>query len=231
MCFNLTNEVGGQDSGDRLPPSWVPGLDIHVSLWLNWLLQWLSITYTDFCLFFIMSIPQSELTAPLAGLVSLWYRCVHVFMMSLQLCPTLCDPIDGSRQAPLSMGFPRRKYWRRLLSPTPGDLSNPGIEPAAPALAGRFFTPEPSGKPYNIDGFTLISTLVNIFNTPSTLKQKVGELVQEKLMFVYWEILLSKEVAVLTSFNPHNSFKLSSITIPILQKFRGKDDIAKKISI
>ena len=218
MCFNLPSEVGGQDSGDRLPPSLVPGLDIYVSLWLNWLLQWLSITYTDFCLFFIMPIPQSELTAPLAALVSLWYRCVHVFMMSLQLCPTLCDPIDCSRQAPLSMGFPRRKYWRQLLSPTPGDLSNPGIEPAAPALAGRFFTPEPSGKPYNIDGFTLISTLVNIFNTSSTLKQKVGELVQEKEMFVYWEILLSKEVAVLTSFNPHNSFSCQVSLFPFYMK-------------
>ena len=26
-------------------------------------------------------------------------------------------------------------------------LPNPGIEPASPALAGRFFTPEPPGKP------------------------------------------------------------------------------------
>ena len=26
---------------------------------------------------------------------------------SLQSCPTLCDPMDCSPQAPLSMGFPR----------------------------------------------------------------------------------------------------------------------------
>ena len=26
---------------------------------------------------------------------------------SLQLCPTLCDPIDGSHQAPPSLGFSR----------------------------------------------------------------------------------------------------------------------------
>ena len=83
------------------------------------------------------------------------------------------------------MGFPRQEYWRGLLAPTPGDLSNSGIEPAAPALAGRFFTTEPPGKPYNIDGFTLISTVVNIFNSSPTLKQKVGEFVQEKEMFVY----------------------------------------------
>ena len=29
----------------------------------------------------------------------------------------------------------------------PGDLPNPGIEPLSPALAGGFFTAEPSGKP------------------------------------------------------------------------------------
>ena len=31
--------------------------------------------------------------------------------------------------------------------PPPGESSNPGIEPESPALAGRFFTAEPPGKP------------------------------------------------------------------------------------
>ena len=31
-------------------------------------------------------------------------------------------------QAPLSMEFSRQDYWSRLPFPTPGDLSNPGIE-------------------------------------------------------------------------------------------------------
>ena len=52
-------------------------------------------------------------------------------------------------QAPLSMGFPRRKYWIGLSFPSPGDLSDPGIEPQSPALVGRFFTTEPPGKPHN----------------------------------------------------------------------------------
>ena len=91
------------------------------------------------------------------------------------------------------------------------------------SLAGRFFTTEPSGKPYNIDGFTLISTLVNIFNTSPTLKQKVGEFVQEKEMFVYWEILLSMEGSVLISFNPHNSFRYWVSLFPFyMKKLRGK---------
>ena len=49
-------------------------------------------------------------------------------------------------QASLSMGFSRQEYWSRLPFPTPGDLPNPGIEPTSLALAGRFFTTEPSGK-------------------------------------------------------------------------------------
>ena len=50
-------------------------------------------------------------------------------------------------QAPLSMGFDQREYWSGLPFPSPGDLPNPGIEPASPALASGFFTTEPPGKP------------------------------------------------------------------------------------
>ena len=41
------------------------------------------------------------------------------------------------------MGFPRHEYWSGLPFPFPGDLPNPGIEPAScmpPALANGFFT-------------------------------------------------------------------------------------------
>ena len=37
-------------------------------------------------------------------------------------------------QAPLSMEFPKQEYWSWLQFPSPGDLSNPGIEPESPAL-------------------------------------------------------------------------------------------------
>ena len=48
------------------------------------------------------------------------------------------------------MGFPRLEYWGGLPFPTPGDLPDPGIEPASlvsPAQAGRFFITVPPGKP------------------------------------------------------------------------------------
>ena len=47
------------------------------------------------------------------------------------------------REAPLSMEFSRQEYCSGLPFPPPGDLPDPGIEPAflvSLALAGRFFT-------------------------------------------------------------------------------------------
>ena len=38
---------------------------------------------------------------------------------SFQLYPTLCDLIDGSHQAPLSLGFSRQEHWSGLPFPSP----------------------------------------------------------------------------------------------------------------
>ena len=54
-----------------------------------------------------------------------------------------CDSMDC---APLSKGFSGQEYWSELPFPSLGDLPNPGIEPASPALAGEFFTTEPPGE-------------------------------------------------------------------------------------
>ena len=56
-----------------------------------------------------------------------------------------CLTVAG--QATPSMEFPRQEYWSGLPFPSPGDLPDPGIEPPSPALAGKFFTTEPPGKP------------------------------------------------------------------------------------
>ena len=45
------------------------------------------------------------------------------------------------------MGFHRQEYWSELPFPPLGNLPDPGIQPRSPALAGRFFTAEPPGKP------------------------------------------------------------------------------------
>ena len=56
-------------------------------------------------------------------------------------------PWSVTRQAPLSMGFPRQEDWNGLPFPPPGNCPDARIEPVSPALAGGFFTTEPTGKP------------------------------------------------------------------------------------
>ena len=53
----------------------------------------------------------------------------------------------SSCQAPLSMEFPRQEYRRGLPFPSSGNIPDPGIKPASPALADGFFTTEPPGSP------------------------------------------------------------------------------------
>ena len=82
--------------------------------------------------------------------------------------------------APLCVGIFRQEYWIGLPFPPPGDLPNPGIEPASPALAGRFFTTKPSHrKPCIVDE-----------STPHRLSQKICA------VSIYWYILsISKMVS------------------------------------
>ena len=40
----------------------------------------------------------------------------------------------------MSVRFSRQEYWSGLPRPPPGDLPDPGFEPAPPVLAGGFFT-------------------------------------------------------------------------------------------
>ena len=47
---------------------------------------------------------------------------------SLQSCPILCDTVDCSPLAPLTMGFSRVEYWSELPFPPPGHHPDPGIE-------------------------------------------------------------------------------------------------------
>ena len=52
-------------------------------------------------------------------------------------------PWTIARQAPLSTEFSRQEYCSGLPFPSPGDLPDPGIEPASPTLAGGLFITEP----------------------------------------------------------------------------------------
>ena len=58
--------------------------------------------------------------------------CLWVCVQSLNHVQLFVIPWTVAHQAPLSMGFPTQEYWSRLPFPPPGDLLNPGIEPASP---------------------------------------------------------------------------------------------------
>ena len=78
--------------------------------------------------------------------------CVSAQLLShVQLFAT---PWSLAHQSPLSMRSFRWEYWSGLMFPPPGDLPKPRIKPASPAspaLAGEFFTSEPSGKAHMWD--------------------------------------------------------------------------------
>ena len=82
-------------------------------------------------------------------IMSYWLRLVTFLCayLAAKFCPTLCDPMDcslpgssvhGILQARIlewvAISFSRGSSWSR-------------IEPASPALAGRFFTTKPPGNP------------------------------------------------------------------------------------
>ena len=56
-------------------------------------------------------------------------------------------PWTIAHRAPLSMEFYRQEYWSGLPFPSPGDLSDPGVEPRSPALQADSLPFEPPGKP------------------------------------------------------------------------------------
>ena len=77
-----------------------------------------------------------------------WYTEFTTLLFSCSVTSdSLATPLTVAHQAPLATGFPRQKYWSGLPFPSSGDLPDSGVKPGSPALAGRFFTTEPPGKP------------------------------------------------------------------------------------
>ena len=128
----------------------------HFSKWVQ--LLWANVTLNESCAFcnlyleknhvlkHLLRQNKSELCGgrgtdedffilPKVGLCVCMLSCVWLFVTLWSV----------ARQAPLSMGFPRQEHWSGLPFPPPGVLSDPRMELASPALAGKFFTTEPPG--------------------------------------------------------------------------------------
>ena len=71
-------------------------------------------------------------------------KCKQTFWPAQQMCACVLSHFSHALlfvtlwtvacQAPLSMGFSRQEYWSGLPCPPPGDLPDPGIEPAFPVI-------------------------------------------------------------------------------------------------
>ena len=79
--------------------------------------------------------------------VPLVLHCMLLCARSLQLCPTLCDPMDYSPPGSSVHGIFQARILEWVAISSSRGSSQPGIKPASPALAGEFFTTEPLGKP------------------------------------------------------------------------------------
>ena len=64
--------------------------------------------------------------------------CVCVLLNCFSYVQVFATPWTANCQSPLSMRFYRQEYQNGLPCLSPGDLPDPGIEPASPT--GRFFT-------------------------------------------------------------------------------------------
>ena len=92
---------------------------------------------------------------------TLMYSFPNLLTDSLYLLPTFlqyycCLVVSTSvttwtvaHRIPLSMGFSQQEYWNGLLFLTPGDLPNPGIGPASPALQVSSLPLSHRGSPFS----------------------------------------------------------------------------------
>ena len=90
-------------------------------------------------------------------------------------------------QAPLSMGFSRHAYWSGLPFPSPGDLSDPGIEPGSLALQADSLllshqgSPEHYGAGYYMLPFSCLGCPLFLAVLCPDLRPPVQKITQEEV--------------------------------------------------
>ena len=82
------------------------------------------------------------------------YLVMMLLLFSHSVVSDSCDPMDCRPPSSSDHGIFQAEYWSVLPFPSPGDLSNPGIEAmplTSPALAGGFFTSSATWKPHSYE--------------------------------------------------------------------------------
>ena len=75
-----------------------------------------------------------------------WFGILLLFSCQV-ISDSFATPWTVPHQAPLSTGFTRWEYWSGLPVSFPGDLPDPGIEPASPALQANSLQLNHQGSP------------------------------------------------------------------------------------
>ena len=99
-------------------------------------------TWLPFSLFCFISFLIGDFNICVSRLHMSFKRISLIFTLKVkvtQLYPALCNPMDCSHQASLSVGFTRQKYWSRLPFPSPGFFQRRDWTWVS-CIAGRFFT-------------------------------------------------------------------------------------------
>ena len=107
------------------------------------------------------SLPQKSLQI----LIPLWLELNHKIANSnmnikvrylivqvskvVQSCLTVCDPMDCSLPRSSVHGIFQARVLEWVAIPSPGDLSDPGIEPMSPVLQADSLPTELGEKPYS----------------------------------------------------------------------------------
>ena len=71
--------------------------------------------------------------------------------------------MDYSPPGSLSTGFSRQEYWSGLPCRPPGDLPDPGIEPASPELQMDSLRLSHQGSPDSSHGLPLVHSFLSVF--------------------------------------------------------------------
>ena len=142
-------------------------------------------------------------------------------------------PWTVSFQAPLSMEFSRKEYWSGLPFPTPGELSDPGIEPVnpmSPALHGDSLLTEQSRKLKitmiysNLVNYTSISRIKTFifFSLPDP--SRIQKLIVTILIFMEYIYLCKFNRASLIAQLVKNPPAMQETLVQIL----GPEDLLEK---
>ena len=120
--------------------------------------------------------PMSGMVGPYDSSIFSFLKNIHIVhhsryaMLSclvIQLCPTLCSPMDCSTPGPSVHGILQARILEWTAMPSSRDLPNPGTEPGSPTLQVDSLPAELSGKAVTIHNPT---NSVGRFPFPHTLQ-------------------------------------------------------------